>query len=288
MKSTKNLIKENKKKVVISTITIILVAIIGTSFYFVYKQNEERKIQEYVTSEVTKIEKNYKDFEGEEDRVKKIEQLKTLISETEKYEKESKSKEIKGSEEVIASYKKSIKSMKDYFVKGYDETISNNTLEEVEKITDKGQLSTAKGNLENLLATIKSEEAIVLDKKDIKTYEEKINSLIDSYNKRIEAIEKEEAEKAAEEARKAEEQATAKKKNSSKNNSSSSSNKNSSSSSNKGSKNWKDGLIYHCWFDENGVLSSEWYEDPITGQRYDMNGNKISGNWQDWAEEIPD
>lgn len=216
-------------------------------------------------------------FEKSEDRAVKLETLKTIIADSEKYSEGKKA--YKKAEDL---YKEKIEAMRKYFTDEYDKTVKDNTVADVEKAT-KDELKTAKEKLETLVSTITEEKETTFA--DTKKADEKIaeiNKTIASYTTKIEALEKKEAEEQA----KAQQQASKSSSSSSsksyskKNNSSSSSSKGNSSSSNK--KPWNYGMTYRYNYDlETGKKTLEWWEDR-NGNQYDMNGNYI-GNSGDWG-----
>lgn len=226
-------LKQHKKLCIIVLLIILVIGgIVGYNMYQEHVKKEEIKTY------TTQIKKEYTTFENEKDRSKKVEDLKTLTSESEKY-----SQKEKHYKEVTKLYSDNISNMKKYFTNEYNKTIKDNTLENVDKIDDKDKLNKASDNLTSLLKTIKAEVKTISTEDEVKKYEKDITSLTGSYSKRLKAIE--EAEKKAEEERKAREAAAAKARaqeqarasSSSKGSTSSnsSSSQSSSSSSNKGS-----------------------------------------------------
>ncbi len=97
--------------------------------------------------------------------------------------------------------------MKLFFSNDYDKTISDNTLTDVDKNSDKTQLTTAKESLEKLLTIMGTEnETLKLENLEEKTTN--AQQLIKTYTERIKTIEEEAKRKAEEEAKKkAEEEA---------------------------------------------------------------------------------
>lgn len=178
---------ENKKKklIGITAIVIILAVICSVGGYTVYKQN---KIKERSAKVKTEITENWKKFEKEEDRNKKLEIFAEVKTDKSAYQKEKDYQE-----EVVKEFDNLLKKMKSFFSDDYDKAIAENTLADIEKNTDKEKITTAKGNLENVLNIIESEKSILkLEKADIQ-------ELITQYTDRMKAIEEEEAKKKAEE-----------------------------------------------------------------------------------------
>lgn len=276
----------SKKKIIFVIVFIVLI-VGGFAGYQVYENHVK---EEVIASEKTIISKRYKAFNKEKDRTKKLEDLKSIIKESNKY---SKSKDSYS--EVKKEYNSKIKQMRKYFIEGYDKSIADNTLTDVDNIGDKTQLNTAKDNLNAVLISIKDEIETVSTKEEVAKYEEKINALTTSYSNRVTAIE--EAERKAEEERKAKEEAKAKaeaeaKKSSSSNSSSNSSSSSrrrnnsssssSSSSSNRGNSS-NSGLSssYDEWFEVDGKKSyrkgNRYWDDAGNKWHFDENGDVVLG-----------
>lgn len=183
---------ENKKKklIGITVIVIILAVICSVGGYTVYKQN---KIKERSAKVKTEITENWEKFEKEEDRNKKLEIFAEVKTDKSAYQKEKDYQE-----EVVKEFDNLLKKMKSFFSDDYDKAIAENTLADIEKNTDKEKITTAKGNLENVLNIIESEKSILkLEKAEEKISD--IQELITQYTDRMKAIEEEEAKKKAEE-----------------------------------------------------------------------------------------
>lgn len=223
-----------KKKIVLITVIVSILAIIGSvGGYTVYTQ---AKIKERSAEVKADIADTWEKFTKKEDRNKKLEVFKKLSTSKSAYQKE-----------VLKDFENTLKKMKTFFSKDYDKVISENTLTDIDNISDKVKITTAKENLEKLLETIESEnDTLKLKKLAEKTTPSK--ELIEKYTNRIKVIEEEEAKKKAEEEarKKAEEEANAVNSNNNNNNSNSnssgnnyngSSNNSSSSSSNSGNSN---------------------------------------------------
>lgn len=228
-----------KKKIVLITVIVSILAIIGSvGGYTVYTQ---AKIKERSAEVKADIADTWEKFTKKEDRNKKLEVFKKLSTSKSAYQKEEHRQK-----EVLKDFENTLKKMKTFFSKDYDKVISENTLTDIDNISDKVKITTAKENLEKLLETIESEnDTLKLKKLAEKTTPSK--ELIEKYTNRIKVIEEEEAKKKAEEEarKKAEEEANAvnsnnnnnSNSNSSGNNYNGSSNNSSSSSSNSGNSN---------------------------------------------------
>lgn len=196
--------ENKKKKIVLITVSIlILTAIASVGGYSIYKQN---KIKERSAEVEADIADNWKIFVAEEDRNKKLETFKKLSTNKSSYQEEKYPQK-----EVLDNFENVLEKMKTFFSKDYEKIISENTLTDVEKISDKVAIATAKENLEQLLNTIKNEN----DTLKLKKIEEKTTiaqDLIEKYTNRIKTLEEEEAKKKAEEEAKKKAEEEAKKK----------------------------------------------------------------------------
>lgn len=185
---------ENKKrKVVLVTVIILILAIIGSiGGYAIYKQNKIKERSAEVRSDIA----NNLEIFDKGDRNKKLEIFKKLSTNKNAYQKEEYHQ--KG---VLDDFENTLEKMKSFFSSDYDKTLSENTLTDLDKLTDKSKIATAKENLESLLNTIESENVTLKFEK----LEEKTTiaqDLIEKYTNRIKALEEEEKKKAEEEAKK--------------------------------------------------------------------------------------
>ena len=97
----------SKKKIIFVIVFIVLI-VGGFAGYQVYENHVK---EEKIASEKTIINKRYKAFNKEKDRTKKLEDLKSIIKESNKY---SKSKDSYS--EVKKEYNSKIKQMRKYFI----------------------------------------------------------------------------------------------------------------------------------------------------------------------------
>ena len=191
---------ENKKrKVVLITVIILILAIIGSiGGYAIYKQNKIKERSAEVKSDIA----NNLEIFDKGDRNKKLEIFKKLSTNKNAYQKEEYHQK-----EVLDDFENTLEKMKSFFSSDYDKTLSENTLTDIDKLTDKSKIATAKENLESLLNTIESENVTLKFEK----LEEKTTiaqDLIEKYTNRIKTLEEEAKKKAEEEAKKkAEEEA---------------------------------------------------------------------------------
>lgn len=243
------------------------------------------RLQKEKESEITSSKLNitliYTDFEEKTEINEKFEILNNLISSFEEYKNENDTYS-----EVTTEYEDKIKLMKEYFVSYYDETLKNNTLDDIKNITDKNKINTSKDNLNKLMELINKEKDLTLTEESYSNYNNNINNLIKSYDDRLGSL-KQKAEEEAAAKKKAEEEAKKQEQsNSNKNNSSSSNSSNAASKpNNKPSKpsgsNWKDSMSYMYSIDENGNKKEIRYNHS-TGEAYDTNRNYV-GNVYDWV-----
>lgn len=259
----KNIISENKKKFAILLIAILLIisAVVGV---FMYQKYQRQKELDTYTTQIT----TYHDsFSNTDDRSEKIEVLQNISKDFTSYNKTD-----TPLDEIIKQYKDEIDTMKSYFTSEYAKTISDNTLENIEEITDKERINTAKANLSALSEIITSETDTVCTEEEALTYTDSINTLITSYENRITAIEEQEKREAEEKAKKeaeeeAKRQATQQASSSNNYNSSESSSGGSSSGSSSGgnTSSSSSGGRYQTgtsWYeDENGRTEYQEYSD---------------------------
>ncbi len=185
---TKKLTKTNK-----IVIAVILVIVATVSTIFGVKAYNDYQDKQAINSSLSHISNIDKSFTAEGNQAKKLASLKSMENEYSNYKKSQ-----KVFSEVSNKYTDEIAKMKKVFIDGYDAAISKNTLSNIDKITDKSSLNTAKTNLQNELKLITDEKDTVCDTKGLTTYNTKINTVIKAYDARIKSIEDEEAKAAAE------------------------------------------------------------------------------------------
>lgn len=278
----KNIISENKKKFAILLIAILLIisAIVGVFMYQKYQRQKE------LDSYTTQITTYHDSFSNTDDRNKKIELLQNISKDFTTY-----SKSDTPLDEIIRQYNDEIDAMKAYFTSEYESTISANTLDNLEEITDKESINTAKSNLSALSETITSEIDTVCTEEEALTYTDSINALITSYENRITAIEEQEKKEAEEKARQeeAERQAVQEAQQAS-----SSGNYNSSGSSSSGGSSGGNtsssasGGRYQTgtsWYeDENGRTEYQEYSDGSWTAQDDQGNSWSSDDLKEWLD----
>lgn len=196
----------NKKKktiiAILSAIAVLAVAIAG--FFFVKQQQYEQSINEKITA----ISNTSSGFQNAE-RSSKL----TLLQELQKELKEYKESE-NPDEKVITKYESEITTMKAYFVEEYSKALAENTVGDVDSITDAETVNKKVTALKELKTKLSSEKEIFFDNEAATTLEKKIDDTLSAYAKRAKKIEADRIaaeKKAAEEKKKAEEKAAAEK-----------------------------------------------------------------------------
>lgn len=187
------------KAKLIGVIVVVVILLCGGAGYFLYQKNVKQEAIDKKMEEISEVEKKFSTLEKRED---KINILKNIFADMDGYNK-SKDKY----KEVSEKYESVVSSMQGEFLKEYDASIKENTIDDIENLEDIETINTNKENLNELLSLIESEKTYTFSKEsESGQYIQKIDSLIESYSSRIEVLE--ESQKKAEEAqRKAEEEA---------------------------------------------------------------------------------
>lgn len=282
----KNIISENKKKfaTILIVILLIIIAVIGV---FIHQKYQRQKELDTYTAQIVE----YNDsFSNTDDRNKKIEILQNISEDFTAYNKTD-----TPLDEIIRQYNDGIDTMKSYLISEYEKTISDNTLENLEEITDKESINTAKTNLSALSETITSETDTVCTEEEALAYTDSINTLIISYENRITAIEEQEKREAEEKAKKeaeeeAKRQATQQASSSNNYNSSGSSSGGSSSGDSSGgnTSSSSSGGRYQTgtsWYeDENGRTEYQEYSDGSWTAQDDQGNSWSSDDLSEWLD----
>ena len=277
----KNITSKNKKKFAIILIAIFLIisAIVGV---FIYQKYQRQKELDTYTTQITAY---HDSFSNTDDRSEKIEILQNISKDFTTY-----SKTDTPLDEIIQQYNDEIDTMKSYFTSEYEKTISDNTLDNLEEITDKESINTAKSNLSVLSETITSETDTVCTEEEALTYTDSINTLITSYENRITAIEEQEKKEAEEKAKKeAEEKARqeeeARQAAQEAQQASSSGNYNNSSSSSGDSSSGGRYQTGASWYeDENGRTEYKEYSDGSWTAQDDQGNSWSSDDLSEWLD----
>ena len=165
----------NKKKktiiAILSAIAVLAVAIAG--FFYVKQQRYEQSINEKITA----ISNTSSGFQNAE-RSSKL----TLLQELQKELKEYKESE-NPDEKVITKYESEIASMKAYFVEEYNKAVADNTVADVDSITDAETVNKKATALKELKTKLSSEKEIFFDNDEATTLEKKIDDTLSAYAK---------------------------------------------------------------------------------------------------------
>lgn len=179
---------KKRKKLFVGIVGIIILIIAAVIAFYFWKEYEKQQQIEIHTEKILDMHEKFSDAEK---RDEKKEILNNLLIEFEAYQGTDKI-----IEQINREYENEIASMKQYFIDEYDKIISENVLDQVEKIGDKDVISTVKENLEAILQTIQEEKGFVCIDKEVTSYSELINERISKYDARIEEIKKKEIEEA--------------------------------------------------------------------------------------------
>lgn len=194
-----------KKKTIIAILSALAVlALTITVFFYVKQQKHEQAINEKITA----ISDTSSGFQSAE-RSNKL----TLLQELQKELKEYKESE-NPDEKVIAKYEAEIASMKAYFAEEYNKAVADNTVADVDSITDAETVNKKATALKELKTKLSSEKEIFFDNDEATTLDKIIDDTLSAYAKRANKIEADRIaaeKKAAEEKKKAEEKAAAEK-----------------------------------------------------------------------------
>lgn len=191
-------------------ISIIIIAILLIGFgtgYYIYQDNEKQK---EINEKLNEISKSEKAFSNAENRETKFDILKSTFEQMEEYETSSAKYE-----EISNKYTDVISNMQTIFKEEYNNSIKDNTIDDLDNSEDITIITTYTENLDFLLSTIESEKDYTLSNdSEYSEYANKISNLTEAYSNRITAIETKQAEDAKkmaeEEARKKAEKEKAK------------------------------------------------------------------------------
>lgn len=196
----------NKKKktiiAILSALVVLAIAIAG--FFYVKQQRYEQSINE----KLTEISDTSSGFQNAE-RSTKL----TLLQELQKELKEYKESE-NPDDKVITKYESEITTMKAYFVEEYNKAVADNTVDDVDSISDAETVNKKSTALKELKTKLSAEKDIFFNNEAATALEKKIDDTIAAYTKRAEKIEADRIaaeKKAAEEKKKAEEKAATEK-----------------------------------------------------------------------------
>lgn len=183
------------------TVCVMALGIIGVLAY------QENIKQKEIETQITRLTGEQKEFFNQTNRDEKKELLKSIWKEQTEYNKSQK-KYAK----VSKKYNTIISDMQRDFISEYDQILKENTIENLDEISDITIIEEKKDKLDNLANIIDAEKDYVFtNAKDYQGYQSEISELVSAYTNRIGKIE-EEQKRAEEEAKKKAEEEEARKK----------------------------------------------------------------------------
>lgn len=181
-------------------ISIIIIAILLIGFgtgYYIYQDKAKQK---EINDKLNEISNSEKEFSNAENRETKFDILKSTFEQMEEYETSSSKYE-----EISNKYTDVISNMQTIFKEEYNNSIKDNTIDNLDNSEDITMITTYTENLNSLLSTIESEKDYTLSNdSEYSEYANKISNLTEAYSNRITAIE---TKKAEDEKKRAEEEA---------------------------------------------------------------------------------
>lgn len=175
---------KKRTKILIGVLSILVIAGATSSIgFWVYHTYQEQ--QEISTLDAS-IQKQYRSFKKEEERLEKLNLYENLKAEAKDYQDSDSSLD-----DVTTTYQKTLKKMKHFFTDDYDSCIQSNTLSKKELASDKDAVTKAIKALSDELAVIHIEKDTVLTNDEFKDYKEKLNKLITTYTDQLAILEKE-------------------------------------------------------------------------------------------------
>lgn len=190
---------KNQKTALIVVAVIIVLLGCGVGYY-IY---QDKAKQADINTEISKITELEQTFSTTQERIKKYDILKSMVGKMNQYNHSSRKYE-----EVSIKYKDTVSNMQTEFKEEYNNTIKENTIDNLDSVEDTGVINVSTENLHILSTTIESEKEYTLSNdEEYKEYTQKISNLTDAYSTQIVAIEEkkkaeEDAKKQTEEARK--------------------------------------------------------------------------------------
>lgn len=191
-----------KSKKTILVVVAIIVVLLGCGIgYYIY---QDKSKQADINEKINEISESEKTFSTVKDRNDKFDILKSTFEKMEEYNS-SPTKYDRISEKYVET----ISNMQTEFKEEYNNTIKENTIDNLDSSEDIEALNMKTENLNALSTTIESEKKYTLPSdSDYQEYTKKISSLTKAYSNQINNIEqKKKAEEEAEAQKKAEEEA---------------------------------------------------------------------------------
>ena len=166
-------------------ISIIIIAILLIGFgtgYYIYQDKAKQK---EINDKLNEISNSEKEFSNAENRETKFDILKSTFEQMEEYETSSSKYE-----EISNKYTDVISNMQTIFKEEYNNSIKDNTIDNLDNSEDITIITTYTENLNSLLSTIESEKDYTLSNdSEYSEYANKISNLTEAYSNRITAIE---------------------------------------------------------------------------------------------------
>lgn len=191
---------KSKKRILILVVVILIFLGCGIGYYIYQDKSKQADINE----KINEISESEKAFSTVKKRNDKFDILKSTFEEMDEYTN-SPTKYDKVSDKYVDT----VSNMQAVFKEEYDNTIKENTIDNLDSVEDTGVINASTENLNTLSTTIESEKEYTLSSdSEYQKYTEKISALTETYSNQITAIE--EKQKAEEEAKKQAEEAAKK------------------------------------------------------------------------------
>lgn len=186
-----------KKLIIILDLCIVLVLIfacvLGKKAFDKYKMEKQQVI---ITEKQMEIQSLQTAFEQETDRAKKLDLLKSTQESYDAYRKEKEANDA-----CVEQYESVLVVERTYFEEDYQNTISANSMEDIDGETDREKLNTCRMALTELKHTIQTEYDTykVITKEKFTDYNTMIDNLVSAYSERIGVLDEEELQMQQEE-----------------------------------------------------------------------------------------
>lgn len=144
--------------------------------------NQQSNVNKQIEQKISELKKEKKEFKNEEDRSKRLDILKKIVDNQEKYSKNDESKKV---------YKNYLKEMRQYFTDDYDKRLSDSKINDLDSMTDIDNINEKKKSLKTLRENLDNEYEYTLNSnKQYKAYSDKVEEMIIKYDERIATINK--------------------------------------------------------------------------------------------------
>lgn len=185
---------KNKKKLIVVGVLVAALVVGGGGLYYaneLKKEEQERIYTEKINKEVSLIESTLDKVTKEKDQNKKLEELKRLIKEQEKYAKGERK-----DERVIKAYKTLVEKLQKDFKEANSKEMESIQSRDLEK-EDIKSLNEKIDALNKLKENTKIQSGVVYAEGELKAFNEEIDKLIKEYGDKGRELEKKEQEKKA-------------------------------------------------------------------------------------------